>query len=98
MIYECKVFCHATSESEPDDLFSKDSNLGKWLPFAFDLSLVDAVKLSSDSIEDLTYKCSTVFLQGGDAYIIDTKFRDFLATWKEYKNDIEIPGDDDLEL
>jgi hypothetical protein len=97
MIYECQVFCH-TGEPGVEDIFGKDENGGKWMPFAFDISLVDAIKLSSDSIDDFTYKCTTVFLQGGDTYIIDTKYRDFLMLWRDYKNDVDLPNEDDLEL
>lgn len=84
MIHECNVFCHSV-ESDMMDLFGKDDpNVGKWLPFSFDISLIDAIKMSTDDKESMIYKCTTIFLSNGNTYIIDTKYRDLLDIWKEY--------------
>ena len=78
------------------NLLGKDDlTVGKWLPFAFDISLVDAVKMSTDDIDSMLYKCTTVFLQSSDTYIIDTPYRDFLNLWKQ--NDDLIFGDDNID-
>lgn len=98
MVHECNVFCHS-AESDLMNLLGKDElSVGKWLPFAFDISLIDAVKMTTDDSESMLYRCSTVFLQSGDTYIIDTKFRDLIALWKQSDGLTFEEGDDDLEL
>jgi hypothetical protein len=93
MIYECQVYCHAT-ESDLMELIGKEDE-GKWLPFAFPLRLVEAVKMSTDDDESFVYKCSTVFLESGDTYIIDTKYKEFIRIWKDFVSTSE---DDNLDL
>ena len=98
MVHECNVFCHS-AESDLMNLLGKDElSVGKWLPFAFDISLIDAVKMTTDDSESMLYRCSTVFLQSGDTYIIDTKFRDLIALWKQSDGLTFDEGDADLEL
>ena len=90
MIHECSVFCHSV-ESDLMELMGNEesTDVGKWLPFAIDTSLVVAVKMTTDDSDSMVYKCSTVFLSSGDVYIIDTKFRDFIPIWKEALGDID---------
>jgi hypothetical protein len=66
-----------------------DKDLGKWMPFAFNMDIVAAMKLTSDDYEELTYNCTTIFTDYGDTYIIDTNFEDFVETYKEFVNKIE---------
>lgn len=80
MIHECNVYCYSAS-SDLNELIGKEDD-GKWLPFAFDMMLVDAIKMSSDEPDHNTYRCTSVFLQNGESYIIDTKYKDFLKLWK----------------
>jgi hypothetical protein len=98
MIYECNVYCHSTPPDLEDILGKSADDDGKWLPFAVDLSLIDAIKMSSDESDSFTYKCTTLFMSSGDTYAIDTKYKDFLKIWKDYKHQIDIIDDDDLEL
>lgn len=90
MLHECNVFCHS-SESELMDLLGKDEALhtGKWLPFTFDVSLVTAVKMTTDDQESMVHRCSTVFLSSGDTYIVDTKYREMISIWEEFLGDIQ---------
>jgi len=98
MIHECNVFCHS-EESDMMELLGKDSlTVGKWLPFAFDLTLVDAIKMSTDDSEIMVHKCSTVFLSSGDTYIVDTKFRDLVELWKQVNFSLFDSSDDDNDL
>jgi hypothetical protein len=99
MIYECKVYCHSISP-DIEEMLGKSNDLedGKWLPFAVDISLVDACKMSSDVPEHFTYKATSLFMQSGDTFVIDTPYKEFVKIWKQYKEDIELPSDDDLEL
>lgn len=98
MIYECKVYCHSLPPDLEDILGKSNDDEGKWLPFAIDISLIDAIKMSSDEADHMSYKCTTLFMSSGDTYVIDTKYKDFLKIWKEYKNQIDIIEDDDLNL
>lgn len=97
MLHECNVFCHS-SESELMDLLGKDEALhtGKWLPFTFDVSLVTAVKMTTDDQESMVYRCSTIFLSSGDTYIVDTLYRDFISVWEEFLHGTT--DDSDLNL
>lgn len=97
MIHECNVYCH-TSESELMDLLGKDDVNGKWLPFAFPMDVIEAIKMSTDEEDSGAYGCTTIFMQSGDSYIIDTKYTAFLKVWKEFIMVDEENGDDDLSL
>jgi hypothetical protein len=95
MIHECKVYCHVVDITIDGDKTSETMGEGKWLPFAFNISLVDAVKMSSDEVDDPLYKLTSVFLQSGETYMIDTPYKEFLREWKLYLADF---NEGDLEL
>lgn len=82
--------------SKMGDLGIEDN--GKWMPFLFHMDMVEAAKLTSDDVDAPTFGCTTIFTRGGDAYIIDTPYKEFFQLYKEYN--FENPGDDssDLEL
>jgi hypothetical protein len=69
---------------------------GKWMPFVFHMDMVEAAKLTSEDESSSLYNCTTVFTRGGDAYIIDTNYREFFNLFKEYN--LEISDDNDLDL
>lgn len=68
---------------------------GKWLPFSFLLGIVDGCKLTSDDLSHPTYGCTTLFLHGGDTFIIDTPYNKFVRIWEEYI-DVQTTGDSSL--
>ena len=96
MIHECNLNCHTMDPSKMGDLGIEDN--GKWMPFLFHMDMVEAAKLTSDDVDAPTFGCTTIFTRGGDAYIIDTPYKEFFQLYKEYN--FENPGDDssDLEL
>jgi len=96
MIHECNLNCHTMDPSKMSDLGIEDA--GKWMPFMFHMEMVEAAKLTSDEADAATYGCTTVFTKNGDAYIIDTPYKEFFELFKEYY--FEAPTDDtnDLEL
>jgi hypothetical protein len=78
---------------------------GKWLPFIFHMSMIDAAKVSSDDLESSSYNCTTIFTNGGESYIIDTPPEEFFKKFTIFNTDISIDftpddlGDDeDLDL
>lgn len=103
MIHKCKVQCH-TIDPKTVELTGLEDK-GKWLPFVFNMDVIDAAKLSSDEEDSPTYNCTTVFTSNGDTFIIDTPYEEFLKKFDQY-NSIQIiikeedeDGDDgDLEL
>lgn len=101
MVHECKVQCHSLDIKTLDTLGIEDT--GKWLPFIFDMEIVDAAKLSSDDESSPGYNCTTIFTKTGDSYIIDTPAEEFFKKFTEYNN-LEFPSPDepgsdgDLEL
>lgn len=82
MIHTCNVHCHALDPTEKDLLGIDDS--GKWLPFAFLLDTVFAIKQSTDEEGEMLFNCTTVFTDAGDTYTIDTPFFTFQELWMEY--------------
>ena len=97
MIHECHLNCHSMDLSKLDDLGIEDS--GKWMPFVFNISMVEAAKLTSEDKDMPTYNCTTIFTNSGDAYIIDTPYREFFNLFKEYHTDPDPETDgSDLEL
>lgn len=76
MIHKCKIQCHAI---DPDkmDLMGLEEDRGKWLPFAFHLDIIVAIKLSTDDEDHIAYNCTSVFTEQGDTYIIDTPYEEF---------------------
>jgi len=101
MIHECKVQCHTMDSKSLEDLGIDD--YGKWLPFIFDMEMVEAAKLSSDELDSPTYNCTTIFTKSGDTYIIDTLPEEFFKKFIEYNNILmadegDIDPDNDLEL
>jgi hypothetical protein len=82
MIHECKVQCHTVDRKTAELTGIEDE--GKWLPFIFDMSMVQAAKLSSDEHDSPTYNCTTVFTVDGDTYIIDTPCTEFFKKFKDY--------------
>lgn len=57
---------------------------GKWMPFAFHLDIVDAVKLTSDEDDHELFGCATIFTNSGDTYIIDTPYKKFLKIFLDH--------------
>lgn len=103
MIHKCKVQCH-TIDPKTVELTGLEDK-GKWLPFVFNMDVIDAAKLSSDEEDSPTYNCTTVFTSNGDTFIIDTPYEEFLKKFDQYnsiqiiiKEEDEDGDDEDLEL
>jgi hypothetical protein len=83
------------------DILGIKEDEGKWLPFAFDMSIVNAVKMSTDEKGEASYRCATIFCADGNSFILDTPYFDFVEKWDEYNKSIwETPdaGDSDNDL
>jgi hypothetical protein len=61
---------------------------GKWMPFTFHMDIVIACKLTSDEEDMNIVNCTTIFTDGGDAYIIDTPYKEFHQMFKDYHNPV----------
>ncbi len=96
MIHECNLNCHTMDPTKMSDLGIDD--VGKWMPFIFHMDMVEAAKLTSEDKDMSTYNCTTIFTKGGDAYIIDTPYREFFDLFKEYNFENLVDPDNDLEL
>ena len=96
-IHKCKVQCHTVNPTDMDLLGIKEDS-GKWLPFAIDLGIINAVKMSTDEKGEPTYKCATIFCSDGNSFILDTPYFDFIEKWEEYNKSIwEQPDPSDDE-
>lgn len=99
MIHECKIHCHTMDLAKAELMGFIDQ--GKWLPFAFHMDMVSAIKMTSDDEEEPTYNCTTVFGDAGETYIIDTPYKKFLKIWQDYvllNTDDMSEQEEDLEL
>jgi len=96
MLHECSLNCHSIEISKAESLGIKDE--GKWMPFIFHMDMVEAAKLTSEDEDMNVYGCTTVFTKTGDAYIIDTPYRDFFSLLKQYYEEEASSSENDLEL
>lgn len=87
LIHQCKIHCHSIDPGQLDLMGVDD--VGKWMPFAFHLDIVVAIKLSTDEEDLLPYNCTTVFTENGDTYIIDTPYTEFEQIFLEHHQDDE---------
>jgi hypothetical protein len=95
IIHECNVQCHAMDVKTADLIGLED--VGKWMPFVFHMSIVDAAKLSSDDEDSISYNCTTVLTNTGDSYIIDTNYKEFFKKFIKYNTvDVNEKGDDSI--
>jgi len=103
MVHETNVWCH--TDPKTAELTGKTDD-GKWLPFVFSMEIVEAIKLSTDDEESPLYNCTTLFTVQSDTFIINTPFAEFSKKFVQYNSliimksddDVELGGDDDLEL
>ena len=96
-MHECNLNCHSMEPSKLESLGIDD--VGKWIPFIFHIDIVESAKLTSDEQDLPTYGCTTIFTKYGEAYIIDTPYREFFDLLKEYHLPMFDEGhDDDLTL
>lgn len=100
-IHRCKVFCH---NIDPDQMelmgLDSENDRGKWLPFAFRIDVINMCKMTSDDPDHPTFGCTSLFLDNGDTYIIDTPFQVFENLFIGYVDDIDEDGntEDDMIL
>jgi len=75
---------------------------GQWMPFAFHLDVVVAIKLTSQEEDSFVYNCTTVFTEHGDNYIIDTPYVEFLPLftghYMDHPSSKEEEDNNDLEF
>jgi len=88
MVHECNIHCHSI-DPDQSELMGLNEDPGKWMPFAFNMDIVAAMKLTNDDIEELTYNCTTIFTDYGDTYIIDTAFDEFVELYKSFVSKME---------
>ena len=99
MIHRCKVQCHTVNPQEMELLGIQDDE-GRWLPFAIDMGIINAIKMSTDEKGESAYNCSTIFCTDGNSFILDTPYYDLVDKWEEYNGSMwDIPpSKDDADL
>lgn len=104
MTHSCKVQCYTMDSKKAEDLGIEDK--GKWMPFIFNMDIIDAAKMTSDEEGVMEYNCTTIYTSTGTTFIIDTPYEDFMKKFTEWntmhiviKGEDDLPSDDDdLEL
>ena len=69
---------------------------GKWLPFCFDMGILDAIKMTTDDVDNNLFNCTSLFTKSGDTYIIDTPYKKMHKIFKQYHE--EVSNENDLTL
>ena len=92
MVHSCNIYCYSMEADKASLLNLKDN--GKWMPFAFDMDIVEAVKLSSDEAEDFTYNCTTIYTTRDDHYVIDTPYNEFFLKFKMYRDLFDVDDEE----
>lgn len=97
MIHTCKLQCHAVDPEKADMMGLKDE--GKWLPFAFHMDIVIAIKMTTDDSDDIAFERTTIFTENGDTFIINTPYEEFLKYFLDYHPPtLEAESKDDIDL
>jgi hypothetical protein len=105
MVHQCKVQCHSVDTKTAELTGIEDP--GKWLPFCFNMDIIDAAKVASDEEDSDTFNCTTIYTSVGTTYIIDTPYEQFSKKFLEWNtlqfiirdnDDDNDPSDDDLSL
>lgn len=95
MIHRCNVQCYSMEAQKSELLGIEDE--GKWMPFVFNMDMVEAVKLTSDDEASSTYNCTTLFTHKGDTYVIDTEFEKFAKIFSDYSSLFYLDPNEDEE-
>ncbi len=95
MVHSCNIYCYSMEAGQASLLNIKDK--GKWMPFMFDMDIVEAIKLSSDEEDDFTYNCTTIYTTSDDHYVIDTPFVEFAPKFKMYRDLFDFDDNDDAD-
>lgn len=95
MIHSCRIHCHTMEIDKADLMGIKDT--GRWLPFAFHMSIVIACKVTTDDPAEPAVDCTTIFTDSGDTFIIDTPYDRFFRKFQKY-HEQEDQTESDLEL
>ena len=90
MVHECNIHCRTVDLDKAEALGMSDQ--GHWLSFAFLIETIVACKMASDDPDNITFECTTIFTDQGDAYIIDTPYSIFKPLWVRF-----ILDQDDVE-
>lgn len=90
MIHSCNVHCHSLSTTEVELLGIEDN--GKWLPFSFVISTVVAMKQTTDDEDEPTFNCTTIFMENGETFVIDTPFYTFQKIWTKHLIEMDDEG------
>ena len=83
MIHECNINCKTMEFGMTESLGIDDP--GKWLPFIFHLDLIEAIKMTTNDIDEPLFNCSTIFTVNGDAYIVDTSYKKLSKLFIDYQ-------------
>lgn len=82
-VHSCHLHCH-TIDPDKLDLMGLEEDPGKWLDFSFHMDIVIACKQTTDEEDHTLRDCTTVFTENGDAYIIDTPYKEFVKLFVAY--------------
>lgn len=87
MICSCQVYCRSKTEREMEDMgITADAIPGIWLPFTFMYEYVTAIKSSGNDPDEEVYNCTTVYMENGDAFVIDVPYDEVLSEWTAFLN------------
>ena len=83
MIHPCKILCNTLDEGQAEDLGITDP--GVWVDAAIETGSIIAIKRRSHEKTDNDYYATTVYMDNGDVFVIDTPFHIMLTVWRGKK-------------
>ena len=93
MIHTCNIYCH-TIDLDQAELMGVETK-GRWLPFAFHMDTVIACKMTTDEENHDTFKCTTIFTDHNDTYIVDTRYLEVLKVFQLHYADVPTSSHND---
>ena len=84
MVHQCNIHCRTITSDQEELLGMEDS--GKWLPFIFEMEMVEGAKQASDDEDNIVFGCTTLYCKSGDSFNIDTPFPEFFKKFTKYIN------------
>lgn len=82
MIHVCNVQCYSMDPETTEALGLIEKTT--WLPFAFHMDIVLAVKKTTEDPDERSFNCTTIFTELNDTYVLDTPYDQFLPLFIEH--------------
>lgn len=84
-LHKCKIHCHSMDPATLEAM-GLEEDQGKWLAFCLRMDTVIACKMATDEDDTPYFGCTSVFVENGDTFIIDTPYDEFEDLFMRHYN------------